>query len=188
MKKAREVHAQLLDIMKTQKVELSSSGGSWDVVRKAICSSYFYNSARIKGIGEYVNMLTGIPSNLHPSSALFGLGYTPDYVTYHELIMTTKEYMSCVTAVEGEWLAEMGPMFFTIKESYKTRLLQRQKEKMQQAEMLKEHEDYNAKLKFIADQEKSKARPDTKQMIATPGYQGPQSSQTPRRTPMRMGL
>ena len=42
-----------------------------------------------QGIGEYVNMLTGIPSSLHPSSALFGLGYTPDYVTYHELILTS---------------------------------------------------------------------------------------------------
>ena len=90
MKKAREVHSQLIDIMNSQKIANVSSGGSWDVVRKAICSSYFYNSARIKGIGEYVNMLTGIPSNLHPSSSLFGLGYTPDYVTYHELILTTK--------------------------------------------------------------------------------------------------
>eukprot|EP01040_Poterioochromonas_malhamensis_P020132 gene20132-23974_t len=59
MKKAREVHAQLLDIMKTQKMPLRSSDGAWDIVRKAICSSYFYNSARVKGIGEYVNMLTG---------------------------------------------------------------------------------------------------------------------------------
>ena len=25
--------------------------------------------------------------------ALYGLGYTPDYVVYHELVMTTKEYM-----------------------------------------------------------------------------------------------
>ena len=118
MKKAREVHQQLLDIMKTQKVQHLSSGGDWDIVRKAICSSYFYNSARIKGVGEYVNMLTGIPSALHPSSALFGLGYTPDYVCYHELIMTQKEYMSCVTAVEGEWLAEMGPMFFSVKNDF----------------------------------------------------------------------
>jgi pre-mRNA-splicing factor ATP-dependent RNA helicase DHX38/PRP16 len=176
--------------MKSQHVDLSSSGGSWDVVRKAICSSYFYNSARIKGIGEYVNMLTGIPSNLHPSSALFGLGYTPDYVTYHELILTTKEYMSCVTAVEGEWLAEMGPMFFTVKESYKTRILQKQKERMQKAEMMKEHEAYSAKMKSIADHEKTKGRPEIKQVIATPGYQqkGSASSQTPRRTPMRLGL
>jgi hypothetical protein len=38
---------------------------------------------RLQGIGEYVNMLNGMPCHLHPSSALFGLGYTPDYVVYH---------------------------------------------------------------------------------------------------------
>jgi pre-mRNA-splicing factor ATP-dependent RNA helicase DHX38/PRP16 len=116
MRKVKEVHSQLLDIMKSQRLEHRSSGGHWDVVRRAICSSYFYNSARIKGIGEYVNMLTGLPASLHPASALYGLGYTPDYVVYHELILTTKEYMSCVTAVEGEWLALDGPMFFSVKE------------------------------------------------------------------------
>lgn len=138
LRKAREVHAQLLDLMKQQKMIPKSTGGSWDVVRKSICSAYFYNSSKMKGIGEYVNMLTGIPSNLHPSSALFGLGYTPDYVCYHELISTTKEYMSCVTAVEGEWLAEAGPMFFSIKESFETTLLRRQKERIDQAAMEEE--------------------------------------------------
>lgn len=34
-----------------------------------------------------------MPCFLHPSSALYGLGYTPDYITYHELVFTTKEYM-----------------------------------------------------------------------------------------------
>lgn len=38
-----------------------------------------------------------MPCALHPSSSLSGLGYTPDYVTYHELIFTTKEYMTNVT-------------------------------------------------------------------------------------------
>lgn len=38
-----------------------------------------------------------MPCALHPSSALSGLGYTPDFVTYHELIFTTKEYMTNVT-------------------------------------------------------------------------------------------
>ena len=135
IRKAREVHAQLLDLMKQQRMSPKSAGGSWDVIRKSICSAYFYNSSKIKGIGEYVNMLTGIPSALHPSSALFGLGYTPDYVVYHELISTSKEYMSCVTAVEGEWLAEAGPMFFSVKESFETTLLRRQKERRDQADM-----------------------------------------------------
>lgn len=64
---------------------------------------------------------TGMPAHLHPSSALYGLGYTPDYLVYHELVMTSKEYMQCVTAVEPEWLAEMGPMFFSVKVGRSTR-------------------------------------------------------------------
>ena len=98
-------------------------------------AAYFYNSSKIKGIGEYINLLSSIPSALHPSSALFGLGYTPDYVCYHELISTTKEYMSCVTAVEGEWLAEAGPMFFSVKDSYENILQKRQKELGEKAKM-----------------------------------------------------
>ena len=43
------------------------------------------------------------------------------YVVYHELIMTAKEYMQCVTAVEAQWLAELGPMFYSVKEASKTR-------------------------------------------------------------------
>ena len=44
----------------------------------------------MQGIGEYVNVRTGMPCHLHPTSSLFGMGYTPDYITYHELVMTTK--------------------------------------------------------------------------------------------------
>lgn len=64
---------------------------------------------------HYAQCCAGMPCFLHPTSALYGLGYTPDYIAYHELVYTTKEYMQCVTAVDPEWLAEMGPMFFSIK-------------------------------------------------------------------------
>jgi len=37
--------------------------------------------------------------------------------------MTSKEYMRTVTAVNGEWLAKLGPMFFSVKENYKTRMV-----------------------------------------------------------------
>lgn len=149
MRKAREVHAQLLDLMQKQHKMIPSTitGSSWDVIRKAICSAYFYNSSKMKGVGEYINMLTGIPSSLHPSSALFGLGYTPEYVCYHELISTSKEYMSCVTAIEGEWLAEAGPMFFSIKESYESTLVRRQKEFEEQAKIDNDDNDTQEEIK-----------------------------------------
>jgi len=117
LRKVREVRQQLREIMDQQKLRLVSCGTDWDIVRKCICSAYFHQAARLKGLGEYVNARTGMPCHVHPTSSLFGMGYTPDYVVYHELVMTVKEYMQCVTAVEGEWLAELGPMFYSVKES-----------------------------------------------------------------------
>jgi pre-mRNA-splicing factor ATP-dependent RNA helicase DHX38/PRP16 len=197
LRKAREVHAQLSDIMQQQRLAIVSCGGSWDAARKAICSAYFYNSARIKGIGEYVNMLTGMPANLHPSSALFGLGYTPDYVCYHELIYTSKEYMTNVTAVEGEWLAELGPMFFSVKESYKTRLLRRAQEQEKKAKMEIEMAGAESDKREREEERRRREEAETPRhpgiAMATPGWSS--SSQrrgaagsTPRRTPKRFGL
>jgi hypothetical protein len=44
-------------MMYVSQVKLSSSKGNWDAVRKAICSSYFYNSARIKGNGLSITVI-----------------------------------------------------------------------------------------------------------------------------------
>ena len=83
---------QLEDIMKFQKMELISAGTDFDVIRfavlstrdpshelvfgrrKAIAAGYFHQAARVKGIGEFVNIRTGLPTHLHPTSALYGLG------------------------------------------------------------------------------------------------------------------
>ena len=43
-------------------------------------------------------------------------------------------------AVEAEWLAELGPMFFSVKESYKTRLEKRVREREDKARMEREME------------------------------------------------
>ncbi|KAF1779527.1 P-loop containing nucleoside triphosphate hydrolase [Phytophthora cactorum] len=59
LRKAREVREQLADIMKQQHVRLRSCERRWDVVRKAICSAYFYNSAQIKGIGDCGRRVAG---------------------------------------------------------------------------------------------------------------------------------
>jgi len=122
LKKVREVRQQLKEIMEAQKHEVVSAGADDDLIRKCICTGYFHQACRLKGLGEYVNLRVGTPCNLHPTSALFGLGDTPDYVVYHELIMTSREFMQCVTAVEGSWLAEVGDKFFSINDGGASRL------------------------------------------------------------------
>jgi pre-mRNA-splicing factor ATP-dependent RNA helicase DHX38/PRP16 len=116
LRRAKEIRNQLMDIMKFQKMELKSCGTDWDIIRKCICSGYYHQAAKVKGIGEYTNLRTSVTVQLHPTSSLYGLGYLPDYVVYHELILTSKEYMSTVTAVDPHWLAELGGVFYSVKE------------------------------------------------------------------------
>ncbi|XP_073997348.1 ATP-dependent RNA helicase l(1)G0007 isoform X1 [Rhodnius prolixus] len=189
MRKVREVRQQLKDILEQQKMELTSCGTDWDIVRKCICSAYFHQAARLKGIGEYVHCRTGMPCHLHPTSALFGMGFTPDYVVYHELVMTAKEYMQCVTAVDGHWLAELGPMFFSVKETGRCGSSARRRQALEHLqEMEAEMRAAQAEMKARSEEKQrlEEARSGRRREIATPGAPG--GPTTPHRTPLRLGL
>lgn len=186
MRKVREVRQQLKEIMDQQKMELVSCGNEWDIIRKCICSAYFHQAARLKGIGEYVNVRTGMPCHLHPTSSLYGMGYNPDYIVYHELVMTVKEYMQCVTAVDGHWLAELGPMFYSIKDSTKSR---QERKKIAEDEKSAMEDEMKRATDLIRarkeEQEKKEAAYIKRREIATPGRSEPS---TPRRTPAKFGI
>lgn len=116
LRRAREIREQLLGIVESQRLPVLACGSDWDILRRAICAGYYHQAARVKGVGEYVNLRTSVAVQLHPTSALYGLGFLPEYVVYHELILTSKEYMSTVTAVDPHWLAELGGVFYGIRE------------------------------------------------------------------------
>lgn len=96
------VHASLASRLTSDHIGLP-------LARKSITAGYFHQAARVKGIGEYMNCRTAAPCILHPTSALYGLGFMPDYVIYHELVMTSKQYMMCVTSVDPYWLGKSSP-------------------------------------------------------------------------------
>ncbi|KAL9110285.1 MAG: hypothetical protein Q9227_005192 [Pyrenula ochraceoflavens] len=116
LRRAAEIRQQLSDILASSKLELCSAGTDWDPIRRCICSGYFPQAARVRSVGEYANLRTGVSIQLHPTSALYGLGYLPEYVVYHELVLTSREYMSCVTGVDAHWLAEEGGVFYSVRE------------------------------------------------------------------------
>ncbi|CAL8352741.1 unnamed protein product [Merluccius merluccius] len=189
MRKVREVRSQLKDIMVQQKMNLMSCGSDWDVIRKCICAAYFHQAAKLKGIGEYVNVRTGMPCHLHPTSSLFGMGYTPDYITYHELVMTTKEYMQCVTAVDGEWLAELGPMFYSIKHAGRSRGENRRRAKEEITIMEEEMSLAEEQLRSRREEQEKKSNTGSVRSVKifTPGRKE-EAPMTPRHTPARFGL
>ncbi|KIY51185.1 pre-mRNA splicing factor [Fistulina hepatica ATCC 64428] len=197
LRKAREVRTQLEDIMKFQKMDLISAGTDFDVVRKAITAGYFHQAARVKGIGEFVNIRTGLPTHLHPTSALYGLGYTPSYVVYHELILTSKEYMTQVTAIDPYWLAELGSVFYSVREkTFDERGNRRQadrefsKQAQLQTEMARQREETAKKAAEEALAVKTASGSSSKIIVpGTPRHigigAGSRITQTPRR---RVGL
>ncbi|QLQ81984.1 hypothetical protein HG537_0G02380 [Torulaspora globosa] len=115
LQRAREIRGQLIKIMKKNHITLVSTGTDWDTIRKCICSGYAHQAARVAGLGKYISLRTGMELQLHPTSALYGLGDLPPYVVYNELLMTTKEYICCVTSVDPFWLMEYGTLLYDIK-------------------------------------------------------------------------
>ncbi|KAG0352001.1 DEAH-box RNA helicase prp16 [Podila minutissima] len=192
MRKAREVRSQLMDMMKSEKMPYISCNTDWDIIRKCICSAYFHQAGRIKALGEYVNCRTGMPCHLHPTSALYGLGYNPDYIVYHELVMTSKEYMQCVTSVDPHWLAELGPMFYSVKEKSYTHREKRIATKAEEARMAlemdlkqtREKEEQAAAAAAAAESgtgANSGSFAEQRFRIATPGFRAPGTPMRKRR-------
>ncbi|KAM0749029.1 Pre-mRNA splicing factor [Meredithblackwellia eburnea MCA 4105] len=185
LRKAREVRTQLLDIMKHQKLEIIPCGTDWDIIRKTICAAYFHQAARVKGIGEYQHCRTGVPMNLHPTSALYGLGFLPDFTVYHELVLTSKEYMSCVTSVDPLWLAELGNKFYSVREQH---FSERERRAADRAFQTESNAEMQLKEEFAkAQAEKEERLRAEKSVSATPRMAGI-GTPLSRRTPRRVGL
>lgn len=112
MRRAKDVRDQLVNIMQRYKHSITSCGRNTQKVRQALCSGYFRNSARKDPQEGYKTLIEGTPVYLHPSSALFGK--QAEWVIYHTLVLTSKEYMHCTTSIEPKWLVEAAPSFFKV--------------------------------------------------------------------------
>ncbi|KAH9486307.1 ATP-dependent RNA helicase DHX8 [Psilocybe cubensis] len=124
MRRAQDVRKQLLGIMDRYKHDILSSGRDYNLVRKAICSGYFRNAAKKDPQEGYKTLVEGTPVYIHPSSALFNRN--PEWLVYHELVLTTREYCHNVTAVEPKWLVEVAPQFFKVADANKISKRKRQ--------------------------------------------------------------
>lgn len=110
MRRALDVRKQLLTIMNRFRLPVDSCDDT-STVRRAFCSGYFKNLAkRDPHEGVYNTLVDQTPVTLHPLLSLYGK--STEYVIYHTLLLTSKEYMHCVTAIDPRWLVELAPRFF----------------------------------------------------------------------------
>lgn len=117
MKRAEDIRNQLERIMKRLRRPIVSCGTRTDLVRESLCAGMFRNAARrerdTQGQGKhYKTVMEGTVVYMHPSSALFGK--SPEYVIYHTLMMTDKEWMNVATAIDPKWLREAAPTLYKV--------------------------------------------------------------------------
>lgn len=99
------------------KLDVVSAGKNTARVQKAICSGFFRNAAKKDPQEGYRTLVDGQVVYIHPSSAIFNR--QPEWVVYHELVQTTKEYMREVTVIDAKWLVEFAPAFFKFSDPTK---------------------------------------------------------------------
>lgn len=86
-------------------------------IEKAIASGFFPNAARLSKTGDsYRSLKKNQSVHIHPSSVLHKVKPPPKLLIYHELVLTSKEFMRNCLPIQEKWLAELAPHFFNTKE------------------------------------------------------------------------
>eukprot|EP01012_Entosiphon_sulcatum_P025318 TRINITY_DN3062_c0_g1_i1.p1 TRINITY_DN3062_c0_g1~~TRINITY_DN3062_c0_g1_i1.p1 ORF type:complete len:1199 (-),score=212.22 TRINITY_DN3062_c0_g1_i1:104-3628(-) len=111
LRRAQDVRKQLLTIMDRYKLDMISCGKNYNKIRKAITSGFFFHAARKDPQEGYRSLTEQQIVYIHPSSSLYN--HNPEWVVYHEVVLTTKEYMREVLAIDPKWLVELAPNFFS---------------------------------------------------------------------------
>ncbi|KAH6791403.1 RNA helicase family protein [Perilla frutescens var. frutescens] len=114
MKRARDIRDQLEGLLERVEIELTSNMNDLDAVKKSITSGFFPHSAKLQKNGSYRTVKHPQTVHIHPSSGLAQV--LPRWVIYHELVLTTKEYMRQVTELKPEWLVEIAPHYYQMKD------------------------------------------------------------------------
>lgn len=117
LRQADSVRSQLARTMQRLGMpEVPASGSPDDVsaqVRRALVAGYFMQVAHRQKTGHYRTVKDHQAVNLHPSNMLDG---TPDWVVFQEFVLTTKSFIRTCSAVAVDWLLELAPAYYDIRE------------------------------------------------------------------------
>jgi pre-mRNA-splicing factor ATP-dependent RNA helicase DHX15/PRP43 len=113
LKSADDIREQLKQIMVKQGLKLVSTDFNspqyHENIKKCIIAGYFTQVAHLQKSGNYMTVKDNQVLLLHPSTVL---DHKPDWVVYHEFVLTTRNYIRTVTDIKGEWLLDISPEYF----------------------------------------------------------------------------
>jgi len=118
--RARDVRDQLAKLCdRVLEGSTSTCGGISNMrpVLRALTSAFFLNAARLNRGGDgYRTLKTAMTVYVHPSSVVKGMDPPPKVIIYHELVVTSKEYVRSVIPIDPAWLSEFGGHYYDKKD------------------------------------------------------------------------
>jgi len=111
LRRSQDVRKQLITLMDRYKFEIVTCGNDYNRIRKCIVAGYFGNACRRDPSEGYRTLTENQQVYIHPSSALYQRN--PEWIVYHELVLTSKEYLRECCTLEPQWLPELAPNLFT---------------------------------------------------------------------------
>mmetsp|Transcript_18653 Transcript_18653/g.39204 ORF Transcript_18653/g.39204 Transcript_18653/m.39204 type:complete len:698 (-) Transcript_18653:307-2400(-) len=115
LRSAESVRDQLARLMMKKDLALvSTEWGSPDYytnIRKCLLAGFFMQVGYKESRDTYMTVKDRQLVQLHPSS---GLRSKPDWVMFHEFVMTKKNFIRTVTEVKGEWLVSIAPHYYAL--------------------------------------------------------------------------
>merc|ERR1719159_1667398 len=85
LRRSQDVRKQMITLMDRYKYEIVSCGNDYNRIRRCITAGYFGNAYQ----------------------------RNPEWLVYHELVLTSKEYLRENCTIEPQWLPELAPNLFT---------------------------------------------------------------------------
>ncbi|KAB5554422.1 P-loop containing nucleoside triphosphate hydrolase protein [Coniochaeta sp. 2T2.1] len=117
--RARDIRDQLAKLCERVLEGSSTCGGVSNMipVQRAITAAFFLNAARLQRNGDgYRTLKTNTTVYVHPSSVVRSYDPPPKIIIYHELVVTSKEYVRSVIPVDAKWLSEFGAHYYDKKD------------------------------------------------------------------------
>jgi HrpA-like RNA helicase len=116
MRKVLEVRQQLQEyvVRSNGNEQISSCGKDLSQVRKCLCAAFFIHAAvRVPNKHSYLILNEGIEVRIHPSSVI--QDPLPNCVIFNQVVMTSREYIRDVCAIDHLWLTEVTPDLYREK-------------------------------------------------------------------------
>ncbi len=114
MQKVMDIRKQLIAYLAAVDIDPTvNCGTELDCVRKCLTSGFFMHSAKkIPRTRQYQTIIASLIVDLHPTSVI--RDPLPEYVIFNQMVLTSKEYMRDVTAIDSQWLHEVAPTLISI--------------------------------------------------------------------------